>query len=153
MRRAGSDGFTLIEMMIVLVILGILVAVTLRPLAGPRHAADMRTATLEIASALRLARSVAITSGRAQIFALNTASGAFMAANSRAVGRLPADVHAMLTTVTSERSDERTGSIRFFADGSATGGGVKLEAGQRTAEITVDWLTGRIAIDDHADRR
>lgn len=113
----------------------------------------MRAATLEIAAALRQARSLAITRGRTQIFAINTARGTFLAGDARAVGRLPSDIHAVLMTTTDERDSATTGNIRFFADGSATGGGIRLMQGDRRAVVTVDWLTGRISVNDDAGRR
>ena len=38
--------------------------------------------------------------------------------------------------------------IRFFADGSSTGGRLRLDSGTRHSGITVDWLTGRVTVDD-----
>jgi general secretion pathway protein H len=38
------------------------------------------------------------------------------------------------------------GSIRFFPDGSSTGGGVLLESDQAGYDVLVDWLTGGISI-------
>jgi hypothetical protein len=38
------------------------------------------------------------------------------------------------------------GIIRFFADGSSTGGVVRLVRGERRADVAIDWLTGRVAI-------
>ena len=152
-RLRPVSGFTLIEVMVVLVLIALIMAVTLPPLAGTRGKAEMRTATLEIAAAMRQARSLAITRGRTEVFAINTALGTFLAGDARRMGRLPGDVHAVLMTTTDERDDVTTGNIRFFADGSATGGGVRLSQGRRRSDITVDWLTGRIAIDGDAASR
>lgn len=48
-----------------------------------------------------------------------------------------------LVTATNEIVDRGTGRILFFPDGSATGGGVRLSAGERRIDILVDWITGR----------
>ena len=39
-------------------------------------------------------------------------------------------------------------AIRFFPDGSSTGGVVELTQGSRTYHVAVDWLSGRVTIDD-----
>ena len=41
-----------------------------------------------------------------------------------------------------------TVSIRFFPDGSSTGGHISLIEGKTEYRVNVDWLTGRIAIED-----
>ena len=38
------------------------------------------------------------------------------------------------------------GGIRFFPDGTSTGGGIEIVRKNRRFLITVDWLTGRVAI-------
>lgn len=48
----------------------------------------------------------------------------------------------------SEQVSETTGKIRFFPDGSFTGGRVGLARGQQKYHVTVDWLTGPISIVD-----
>ena len=37
------------------------------------------------------------------------------------------------------------GAIRFFANGSSTGGMMILQGGGRSVEVHVDWLTGKIS--------
>ncbi|HUZ75083.1 MAG TPA: GspH/FimT family pseudopilin [Stellaceae bacterium] len=146
-RSLRSGGFTLIEVLLVLVIMALVMAATLPPLMGSGGAAEMRAASLEIAAALRQARSLAITRARPQVFTIDTASGAYLAGGARMTGRLPGDVHAVLITTTDERDNGTTGNIRFFPDGSATGGGIRLIQGNRRTDVMVDWLTGRVSID------
>jgi general secretion pathway protein H len=42
--------------------------------------------------------------------------------------------------------DEAAGSIRFFPDGSSTGGRVMIAAGNEKLSVDVNWLTGRVSI-------
>jgi general secretion pathway protein H len=46
------------------------------------------------------------------------------------------------------RSDEcaNVGEIRFFPDGSSTGGEITLAGGNAHRYVQVDWLTGRVAV-------
>ncbi|HEY4174844.1 MAG TPA: GspH/FimT family pseudopilin, partial [Rhodopila sp.] len=59
-----QSGFTLIEMVVVLVVLGLALGLVIA--RGPMHSAtlDARTAARQLAQALRLARSRAIMSDR-----------------------------------------------------------------------------------------
>ena len=61
---------------------------------------------------------------------------------------LPEGVELTLKTAQSDILDNSTGRIRFFPDGSSTGGRLTLTAGDREWIITVAWLTGKIAIYD-----
>jgi hypothetical protein len=36
--------------------------------------------------------------------------------------------------------------LRFFADGSATGGNVILTAGRRSIGVELDWMTGHASL-------
>jgi general secretion pathway protein H len=49
-------------------------------------------------------------------------------------------------TTAPERRSETTGLIRFYPDGSSTGGGVSLQRGRDRFDILVNWLTGGVAI-------
>jgi hypothetical protein len=42
----------------------------------------------------------------------------------------------------------RIGQIRFFPDGSSTGGRIGLSRNDRRAAVAVDWLTGLVSVDD-----
>jgi general secretion pathway protein H len=53
-----------------------------------------------------------------------------------------------LTTATSEQLDDVRGRIRFFPDGTSTGGRVTISRDDRKFDITVDWLTGLVAISE-----
>ncbi|MDX1606523.1 MAG: hypothetical protein R3202_10055, partial [Candidatus Competibacterales bacterium] len=65
---------------------------------------------------------------------------------------LPADedVTIRLYTAQSELLDQKRGSIRFFPDGSSTGGHIALAEGGLEYRVNVDWLTGRVTI-EHRD--
>ena len=51
-----------------------------------------------------------------------------------------------LKIAASERLDENSGRIRFFPNGTSTGGGVSLERRGQTYNILVDWLYGRVRV-------
>ncbi len=139
-------GFTLIEMLVVLVIASI-VMVTLVPNFAPAIArAELYSATRDVASALRHARGQAMLTGQDALFELNTVAHTYHVTGRSKTYALPADIELGLLTTTSETLDEGIGRIRFFPDGSATGGRVTLIGQKQTRVVDVNWLTGEVKI-------
>jgi general secretion pathway protein H len=97
---------------------------------------------------LRVARSEAITFNKEVRFRLDLETGSFTIGEQETAVSLPPEVDVVMFTATSEILDGRAGAIRFFTDGSSTGGGITLTAEDRKYEILVDWLTGRVSIVD-----
>lgn len=142
--RLSSPGFTLIEMLIVLVIASIAMT-TLMPSFAPAIArAQLYSATRDVASALRHARGQAMIKGQDAVFELNTVQHTYQVTGRTKAYQLPSGIELGLYTTTTETLDEGTGRIRFFPDGSATGGRVTLIGGQQTRVVDVNWLTGEV---------
>jgi general secretion pathway protein H len=136
-------GFTLVEMLVVLAILALVLAVVPPLLAGGQARAELDAATRELAAALRETRSQAIREGRSESFVVDAARH-FRAGG----GPAHALAHGLgLAFATADGHAVPAGAIRFFADGSSTGGRLILLSGERRSYVTVDWLTGRVALD------
>jgi len=144
-RGRSSAGFTLIELLVVLGILALALAVALPMLPGAADRAALRAAAAEVASGLRETRSLALARGRSAAFTLDTERRAYRIGDNRAWHALPANVAPILFTATREQIGEAVGDIRFFADGSSSGGEVHLLRGKAEDAIRVDWLTGRVS--------
>lgn len=139
-RGPAEAGFTLLEMTIVLIILGL--ALGLVALRGPirSRGLELRAATQQLAQTLRAARAEAIAGDHAVEVALQP--GGY----SVGVGRFhPLPGFALSATTLLGTAQP---GIRFAADGSSSGGLVALDDGARRARIAVDWLTGRVRIAD-----
>jgi general secretion pathway protein H len=146
--RTSPQGFTLIEVAVVLALLALITAMIVPLMSGSQAKADVQSAAREISAALRMTRNLAMVHGHTEAFVIDTASGSFRAGSGTAPKRVPGGVQLLLVTATSERIDGRTGGIRFFADGSSTGGGVQLAKGNSRGQVLVDWLTGRVYMGD-----
>lgn len=131
--RAADRGFTLIEVIVVLVILGLVAGLVL--VRGPQRsgAVDLRQASSLVAGALRVARSRAIASNRPVPVRFDPAEATWQMGNE-AARRLPSGI-AMTAAAP---------VIVFRPDGSSTGGVVELAGHARTTRIAVNWLTGRV---------
>lgn len=139
-------GFTLLEMLLALVIAGLLMAVAV-PNFGPLLTrAQLYSATRDVASGLRHARGLALIRGKEAEFELNVNRHSYRVTGRNKAYGLPDSVRLSLYTADTETMDEGTGRIRFFPDGSATGGRVTLEGGGQQRAVDVSWLTGEVRI-------
>jgi general secretion pathway protein H len=142
-----AAGFTLIEVIIVLAILGLALALAVGYKSPVSRGLDLRGSAAALASGLRMTRSEAILSNRAVIFDLDLAGHRFRP-GSGLVHQLPPGLAIELLTIGGERRNGHTGDIRFNPDGSSSGGRISLADGGRTIMVGVDWLTGRVSIAD-----
>jgi general secretion pathway protein H len=110
--------------------------------------ADLKAAARALASGLRAAQSTALSSRRDATLTLDVDAREFIFTGARGVQRLPEGIDIKLYTAQSEVESERKGAIRFYADGSSTGGRITVAAGERKFLVDVDWLTGRVTIGD-----
>jgi general secretion pathway protein H len=133
----AEAGFTLIELLVTLGLAGLLLALVppLLDKGGDRArlAHDRRLLLAE----LRLARSSAIASDRAVTVRFDLERRRFGI-------ETPDRPFAGGIDVSLETPLEDRGAIRFFPDGSASGGAITLANAGGRADLAVDWLTGAI---------
>ena len=146
----ASRGFTLLELMVVLVILTLMVALVPPLLSGLGITTELRGSARQLAAGLRAARNAAITEQRAATLTVDLDSRTFKVSSDPRIIGLPAEdkVEIKLYTAQAELMSDKTGSIRFFSDGSSTGGHITLADDKVEYRVNVDWLTGRVNIED-----
>jgi general secretion pathway protein H len=103
-------------------------------------------AARELAATLQSARNRALARNQIVAVNLDAASGQFRIGTDGEARVLPEGVR--LTLVELEKTDDGTdrGRIRFFPDGSSTGGALQLDDGARRFRISVHWLLGRVDV-------
>ncbi len=139
-RRSGSAGFTLLEILVVMSILGLVYLLALPALssafAGPRLERQAR----QLVATLREARSVAILRGREVRFRVDRGGWRYHDRH-RAV---PEGLRVALQAPPGGSGEDGRPAIRFFPDGGATGGRLTLSGAAGVRYINVHWLTGRV---------
>jgi len=138
-------GFTLVEMLAVLLIVSLVMALVGTSISRNVSGAEMRTAAKKVAASLRYTRTRAILSKSEQVFLVDAENRSYRAAEREAVD-LPEGMNVELNTARSELTSESVGGIRFYPDGGSTGGRVKLEANGRVYQVNVAWLTGEARV-------
>ena len=145
---ANNRGFTMLELMVVLVIAVLIIALVPPLLSGLSGSTELRGAARQLAAGLRSARNEAVTKQRAASLFLDLEQRRFTVTGNRHDYALPADADVKMYTAQSELRDATTGGIRFFPDGSSTGGHIALSNERMGYRVNVDWLTGRVTIVD-----
>ncbi len=139
MPSSEEAGFTLIEMIVVLTVLGLVLGILVA--RGPTRSAtiDLNAASRHLADALRQARGRAISTDRPVRLSAADARGIVAEA-------VPRDRAAQVAlSLHSPPDDPRgEGSLSFDPDGGANSVLIVLAEGEEQVGIGVDWLTGRI---------
>lgn len=137
-RQDPTAGFTLLEALVTVTVL-VLIAAALAGFGG-QPPAQHDDAVRAMVSTLRAARAEAVRT-RAPVAVV------FDAENRRYGIGTPDRENTVDIALVAQRA-ARMGdfpAIRFFPDGSSSGGVVNLNLEGQSAEITVRWVTGRIS--------
>jgi len=137
-RRAA--GFTLVETLIALALIALATALIAPNVSRVTGAMGLEGTVDDVARALRLARWQALVGG-------GTVAVKLDAATRRLIGPTPATSLALPDGVTLEARVAEGQGFVFLADGSASGGRLRLIKGGDSAMVTVDWLTGAVRVE------
>ena len=143
-----QSGFSLLEVIIVLVIIALSYTLLPKMVFSGVSGAELRANARAVATGLRIARDVAINTKREAVLSINMENREFTLPNNSKLHKLHDQLDVKLYTAQADLISEKVGTIRFFPDGSSNGGRVTVAAGERGFEIDVDWLTGHVTIKD-----
>jgi general secretion pathway protein H len=142
----ASAGFTLFEMLAVLAILGIVAALAIPALRRPPDNLRLEAATRSLASALRLSRAQAIGRNADVVVTVNADRRIFASTTGQRI-ELDQEISVEMIFAAPLRRGRAAGSIRFFRDGTSSGGDILLTLNKHGARISVNWLTGEARLD------
>jgi general secretion pathway protein H len=143
--RSGEAGFTLLELVVVFVILGLVLGLFVTRISGPSRGLTLRAAANELAAGLREARSAAILGDRPVTITIDAARRDWRAADG-AIKSFPPGTSIAVMLADGKSSSAAMVGIRFDGDGSSSGGRVDLAAGRQRMAIAINWLTGRVTV-------
>ncbi|MCF6317760.1 MAG: prepilin-type N-terminal cleavage/methylation domain-containing protein [Proteobacteria bacterium] len=142
--KQQQTGFTLLEIIVVMVMIAVLLGFFASGMSKSLNKAKIRAVSKNLVSALRYTRGQAVVKHEEKTITFNVKDKTYKAPRKKMV-QIPAEMDINVYTADSEVADENTGAIRFFSDGSSTGGWVKLTHKNKIWKINVNWLTGEIS--------
>lgn len=165
MRAPNDEGFTLVELLVVMVLIGVLASVGAYGFTAVQRSLDARGAHREAVADLRRVQALAI--GQDVAYCVNfggstgttwtvyrvpgadtgTLSGGFSCTSGTQVSSYKAPGSTTFSNVSfQQRNGSFTTYLLFYARGAASGGAFKIGGGGgSTYTISVDNLTGRVA--------
>lgn len=147
-RQTCQNGFTLLEILAVLLIVAIGMTVLLLGLNRGLDIRQGRGAADDLALAIRTARSDAILSGESVALSFDLTHNTWQR-TANAPRPLPANLRVQVTAVA---SGDGKSLITFYPDGSSTGGNIVMDSGDRHWRIDVAWLTGEVTLQESTAR-
>ncbi|CAN5495370.1 GspH/FimT family pseudopilin [soil metagenome] len=144
----SASGFTILELLVVLVLIALVYAVVAPTVSAGRPGTELKGAARQLAAGLRKARSHAVTQKQEAVLTVDVDAHKFDVTGDQRIYALPPKLEISLYTAQSELLRDKVGAIRFFPDGSSTGGRITVGMGDRKFHVNVDWLTGQIAVLD-----
>ena len=147
-RRHAISGFTLVELLVVLVIMSLLLSLVPPLLSNVMPSVTIKATANDLLQDIKYVRNMAILRGRQTQIALNPVDGSYASSvkDNGSLVKLPADIRLDLKISQLQDSGEETQTINFFADGSSNGGIVILRTNDQAFSVVVDWLTGKVSL-------
>jgi general secretion pathway protein H len=143
---AKVNGFTLLEIMVVMAIMIFVLAIIPPLFPNVIAGTHVKSATRQLAAGLQYTRSQAISKQKEMTLTLDVERKLFQMDEKTRALKVPDETTISLTTARSEQITTHAGRIRFFPDGSSTGGQIKLAHAAKEFLIDIHWLTGKVRI-------
>lgn len=140
----GKAGFTLIEVVAVMLIIALVASLAITMMPGTGRA-GLKAVTLETAALLRRERLGAVLTGRERHVSLDGERRIFVGDGGDVVA-IPRDVVVDILGVNELRAD-RFAVVRFHPDGASSGAVLRLSREKAEYEIRINWYTGAVAIE------
>ncbi len=140
-------GFTLLELIVVIGLIGLMSAAILPRIFSSSDRYSLSADVRSVVSLLRESRAMAIESHDEKVISFNLTTKEYSISGEKDKFFLDDNTEIEVFTAESEiTADDKLASIRFFPDGSSTGGRIKLVYDEEARGIDIIWVTGQVNI-------
>ena len=141
-RADGESGFTLLELLAVLALLGLAAGAVLQLGHGSSETAKVRAFLIQAEAMMREARPAAIGTAAVQDVLIDTDARRLVHAARGMALDVPAGVSLDGELARVPEAGKGRYVVRFFPDGSSTGASLPFRFRGKVHELRVNWLTG-----------
>ncbi len=144
----NTKGFSLLELLVVLVIISLAASLVLPSLAGGLSSVRLRTAAREFSATLRCARSLAVSLGKEQVININIDDGKYwLNEDEDNSHELPSDVRFLNVTTQGEEIATGVAGVIFYPMGNSSGSSIFITAGRdKNCHILTRLVTGVVEV-------
>jgi general secretion pathway protein H len=141
-RDRSCAGYTLLEMLVVVAIMALVASIAVPLVKGkPSDNVRLRAAVSAFTGAIRATRANAILRD-SQALLIVDVDQRLLSSPTLPPRSFAPEIVVQLQVAEPERLSSSRGGIRFYPDGTSTGGDVRLSLHGRETRICVNWLTG-----------
>lgn len=148
MAAKRQRGFTLLELIVVLFIILMGFSAIAISISSGNDTAKLNAAARDIVSALRYAKGQALVSHKQTTVGFDIDNNSYAISTREQAYPIDPAISLTIVTAESELTGQSQGDIRFFPDGSCTGGRITLARGEVARQIDLNWLTGQITLEN-----
>jgi len=141
-RNNLESGITLLEMIVVLAIISISLIIVAPNFKTSNRNATSQHKVKEIITLISDTRNQAIRKNKESVFFIDIENKQYWSSSAVLKKNIPTYFEIKILAADKEYLDEVTGGIRFYPDGSSTGGTISLKGNNEIQQINIDWLTG-----------
>jgi len=145
-RAAGPAGFTLIELLAVLAILAIVVLGFSFGSSRSLDTARFRALMVRTSAAISDSRADAMRRMEETVFYVDLKNRRMGYPDGGALLPIPEGVEVTATVAESEQYKDGSVGIRFYPQGTSSGGTLAFSFRKQVYEIRVNWLTGNVSL-------
>lgn len=138
-------GFTLLELLVVFAMMALVLALVPFAYQKLHESVTYKGLVRGLIEQNTQARLQAMSSGEPAVLQLDFENRRFSVPPAADGGVWPEGYRVEAVVASQEVTDERTARIRYYPDGSSTGGSIRVRRPNGDGvRLRVDWLTGRV---------